>query len=178
MVRHDNEPGRRRAVYIGVAMIILLGWLLWPLSSRRWEISLEPDTSAKDEYLAAERAVAKRAGMAGTGAARRSPATPVRPPTRVVLIVADDLAQMDVSRYGDSHTAPHRSPRRQSTASAVRAQPSRRPMQRRRSARRRARRSSPAATHSAAASSSSPTTAIRAPGSSISHSATSSTPTT
>ncbi len=87
-------PRQRRFVLL-VALVTaaaILAWLLWPLSSRQWAI--EDDDEAlrlKDEYLDAQRSYSGR--FRSRGAASASP------PPRIVLIVADDLALTDLSRY-------------------------------------------------------------------------------
>lgn len=84
MQAHSSSR-RRRWLIIGFPIALFLGYLLLPLQSESWEI--EPERAdAKNDYLAAERGVAARAG-----ARRTAP--------RVILIVADDLALVDVSRY-------------------------------------------------------------------------------
>lgn len=83
---------RRRRFVLVVALFtaaVILAWLLWPLSSRRWAIEADDEAlRLKDDYLEAERA---HAGRFRSRAAARPP--------RIVLIVADDLALTDVSRY-------------------------------------------------------------------------------
>ena len=75
---------RRRWLYV-LPLALLLGYLLLPLASEGWEIE-EEEIDAKLDYLATERALARRSIAA-------------RPRPRVILIVADDLALVDVSRY-------------------------------------------------------------------------------
>ncbi len=89
---HLPRPRRFVLVAALVTAAALLAWLLWPLSSRQWAI--EEDEEAlrlKDEYLEAQRAYAGRFRSRGSA--------PVSPPPRIVLIVADDLALTDISRY-------------------------------------------------------------------------------
>ncbi|MFW6293586.1 MAG: sulfatase-like hydrolase/transferase, partial [Spirochaetota bacterium] len=88
----DASRSRRRWYSI-VALALLLGYLLLPLTSESWEIE-EEEIDAKLDYLAAERSLARR------GAASRA-----RP--RVILIVADDLALVDVSRYAGTAGTPN-----------------------------------------------------------------------
>jgi arylsulfatase A-like enzyme len=72
-----------RRTLLGVAVVLLI-WLLWPLSSREWVIDgVDEESQEKRDYMEAERALGRRSG------------TP-----RVILIVADDLARTDVGRYG------------------------------------------------------------------------------
>lgn len=76
-----------RALLFLVPFLLLVVYLLWPLSTRRWSIppSGEVD-SRKDEY--AQRTAFRAMARGGP---------------RVILIVADDLSQMDTSRYGGAH---------------------------------------------------------------------------
>lgn len=102
---------RRRPALITAAIVFtaLLSWLLWPLSSREWEIaSGDAALAAKDEYLAAERAWTRRVRAGATetggapgeyGTASGASARTAGAPPNVVLIVADDLALTDISRY-------------------------------------------------------------------------------
>jgi arylsulfatase A-like enzyme len=76
----------RRAMI--VVAVTLLGWLLWPLSTKAWAIDEASDNGdEKARYLEAERALSRR------------------PAPRVIVIVADDLARMDVALYGGANGA-------------------------------------------------------------------------
>jgi arylsulfatase A-like enzyme len=82
MVGSPRNGRRRNVVFALLPIIVLVAYLLWPLSSRRWDVADVDEESlrAKNDYLAAQRTV------------RGGP--------RVILIVADDLALTDISRYG------------------------------------------------------------------------------
>ncbi|MFW5745815.1 MAG: sulfatase-like hydrolase/transferase, partial [Spirochaetota bacterium] len=93
-----SRPRRSVLLVALVTAAAILAWLLWPLSSRQWAI--EDDDEAlrlKDEYLEAQRAYSGR--FRSRGAASASP------PPRIVLIVADDLAVADLSRYNRNTAA-------------------------------------------------------------------------
>jgi len=86
------SQSRRRWFYV-FPLALLLGYLLLPLTSESWEIE-EEEIDAKLDYLAAERSLARRSAI-------------TRPRPRVILIVADDLALVDISRYTGIAGAPN-----------------------------------------------------------------------
>ncbi len=87
-----RSRGRSRLWLRAILMpaMLLLAYLLWPLADRRWELAVSHEAKdSRREYLAAEREFTLR------GVSRQA-----HPAPRVVLIVADDLALVDVSHYG------------------------------------------------------------------------------
>jgi len=73
----------KRALFLGVLVAALLGWLLYPLTSARFRIVVdEAKLRARDRYLA------------------EAPRTHAPAPPNVVLILADDLGKTDITRYG------------------------------------------------------------------------------
>ena len=74
----------RRRILIFAPLVALFVFLLWPLSSRRWDITLdEAGVSEKERVLGAQ-----------TRAGRFAP--------RVIVILADDLPPTDVGLYGST----------------------------------------------------------------------------
>jgi arylsulfatase A-like enzyme len=72
-----------------VAFAALLTWLLWPLASRRWNITRNaPAIAYKKEFL-------QQPAQADTG--KRRP--------NIIIILADDLSKYDVSLYGGKNVS-------------------------------------------------------------------------
>lgn len=76
---------------IGIVLMPLLVWLLWPLASPRFRITDDVEKLAGKQAFLQQQAT------------RKSASTPSTRRPNIVLILADDLGKTDISMYGSKH---------------------------------------------------------------------------